>query len=201
MAGVKVKPSADYVIAAEPVVLVDPTTGAPYSATGGGGGTEYTEDAAAPSNPAAPGRSLRRRDAPSAETSADGDWVTQNGTNKGEAYVKDLDATGHLATIAANTAAAEYEVVEASQTDQMCGTTGAAGDALNGLLIIPLTTSPGEVSIEDGSTNTVVFAGGATSVSTLIPFFVDLQGIKTVNGGWEITTGADVRVIAFGNFT
>ena len=134
MAGVKVKPAAAYVIAAEPVVLVDPTTGAPYSATGVGGGTEY-------------------------------------------------------------------EVVEASQTDQMCGTTGAAGDALNGLLIIPLTTSPGEVSIEDGSTNTVVFAGGATSVSTLIPFFVDLQGIKTVNGGWEITTGADVRVIAFGNFT
>lgn len=38
MAGVKVKPSAAYVIAAEPVVLVDPTTGAPYSATGGGGG-------------------------------------------------------------------------------------------------------------------------------------------------------------------
>ena len=38
MAGVKVKPAAAYVIAAEPVVLVDPTTGAPYSATGGGGG-------------------------------------------------------------------------------------------------------------------------------------------------------------------
>ena len=38
MAGVKVKPAAAYVIAAEPVVLIDPTTGAPYSATGGGGG-------------------------------------------------------------------------------------------------------------------------------------------------------------------
>ena len=38
MAGVKVKPAVPYVIAAEPVVLIDPTTGAPYSATGGGGG-------------------------------------------------------------------------------------------------------------------------------------------------------------------
>lgn len=78
---------------AVPTYNIDPETGAyvPPSGGGGGSGTEYTEDAAAPSNPAAPGRSLRRRDAPSAETSADGDWVTQNGTNKGEAYVKDLD--------------------------------------------------------------------------------------------------------------
>lgn len=38
MAGVKVKPADAYVVAAEPVVLIDPTTGAPYAASGGGGG-------------------------------------------------------------------------------------------------------------------------------------------------------------------
>lgn len=117
------------------------------------------------------------------------------------------DATG--ATVTVKTidalitdinAATEYETVAASQTDQMLGATGAAGDLLVGLLIIPATTSPGGVSIEDGATNIPVFVGGASSVATLVPFFVPL-GIKSVSGGWEITTGANVSVIGVGNFT
>lgn len=96
--------------------------------------------------------------------------------------------------------AVDYETVAASQTDQMMGATGAAGDYLERLLIIPATTSPGAVSIEDGSTNTTVFAGGASSVSTLHPFTIPL-GINSASGGWEITTGANVSVIAFGDFT
>lgn len=95
----------------------------------------------------------------------------------------------------------EYETVAASQTDQMLGPTGAVGDSLAGMLIIPATTSPGAVSIEDGSTNTTVFAGGSNSVSSLVPFYIPLMNIKTVSGGWEVTTGANVSVIAFGNFT
>jgi hypothetical protein len=94
----------------------------------------------------------------------------------------------------------EYETVAASQTDQMMGPTGAIGDYLAGLLIIPATTSPGGVSIEDGATNIPVFVGGASSVSNLVPFFVPL-GIASVAGGWEITTGANVSVIAVGRFT
>mgnify|MGYP006189274413 FL=1 len=96
--------------------------------------------------------------------------------------------------------ALEYETVAASQTDQMLGATGAVGDYLEKLLVIPASTSPGAVSIEDGSTNTVVFTGGASSVSNLVPFTIDL-GIASVSGGWEITTGANVSVIAFGLFT
>lgn len=94
----------------------------------------------------------------------------------------------------------DFETVAASQTDQMCGATGAAGDYLTGLLIVPATTSPGAVSIEDGATNITVFMGGASSVSNLIPFFVPL-GITSLGGGWEITTGANVSVIAIGRFT
>lgn len=96
-----------------------------------------------------------------------------------------------------------YETVAASQTDQMLGGAGAIGDRLVGLLVIPATTSPGAISIEDGSTNTTVFAGGATSVPGLAPFYIAFgpSGIYSVNGGWEITTGANVSLIAFGNFT
>lgn len=108
---------------------------------------------------------------------------------------------GALEAVAAALAAPDYEVISPSDTDEMAGGSGAVGDTLYQLLVIPLTTSPGEVSIEDGSTNTVVFAGGADSVSTLIPFTIDLGGIKSASGGWEITTGANVRVVAIGRFT
>lgn len=94
----------------------------------------------------------------------------------------------------------DYEHVAAGQTDQMLGATGAVGDYLAGVLIIPTTTSPGAVSIEDGSTNIPVFDGGTDSIPSLHPFFVPL-GISSVSGGWEITTGANVRVLAMGSFT
>jgi hypothetical protein len=94
----------------------------------------------------------------------------------------------------------DYETVAASQTDQMLGATGAAGDYLAGVLIIPATTSPGAVSIEDGATNIPIFTGGASSVTNLVPFFVPL-GIKSGAGAWTVTTGTNVSVIAVGNFT
>jgi hypothetical protein len=94
----------------------------------------------------------------------------------------------------------DYETVAASQTDQMCGPTGATGDYLSHLLVIPATTSPGAISIEDGATNIPVFTGGASSVTNLVPFTISI-GAKSVAGGWEITTGANVAVIAFGDFT
>lgn len=95
----------------------------------------------------------------------------------------------------------DHETIPASQTDQMLGASGAAGDVLDGLLIVPATTSPGQVSIEYGSTNIVVFQGGADSVSNLVPFWAELGGIASVGGGWEISTGANVSAIAVGDFT
>jgi hypothetical protein len=98
----------------------------------------------------------------------------------------------------------DYETVAASQTDQVLGATGAAGDYLAGLLIVPATTSPGAVSIKDGNGSAItVFTGGANSVSNLVPFFVPL-GIVAVNAttpGWKVTTGANVSAIGAGNFT
>lgn len=96
----------------------------------------------------------------------------------------------------------EYETVAASQTDQVLGAAGAIGDLLVGLLIIPTSTSPGAVSIKDGPSGTPipVFAGGASSITTLHPFSV-LLNIKCGAAGWRVTTGAGVSVIGVGNFT
>lgn len=101
----------------------------------------------------------------------------------------------------ANVMGTEYETVAASQTNQAIGATGGAGDLLAGLLIVPATTSPGAVSINDGAGSAItVFAGGTSSVSSLVPFFVPL-GIKSLAGAWQVTTGANVSAIAVGDFT
>lgn len=98
-----------------------------------------------------------------------------------------------------------YEPVPASTTDQIMGATGAVGDFLSGVLIVPGTTAAGAVSIKDGNGSSIsIFAGGGTTaLTTLIPFFVPI-GAKCVNAttpGWKITTGANVTAIGVGNFT
>lgn len=95
----------------------------------------------------------------------------------------------------------DYETVAASQTAQVMGGSGAVGDYLAGVLIIPATTAAGAVSILDGSTSISIFAGGGTTaLTTLIPFFVPL-GMVSASGPWKITTGANVSAIGIGNFS
>jgi hypothetical protein len=95
----------------------------------------------------------------------------------------------------------EYETVAASATDQAMGATGAAGDFLASVLIIPGTTSPGNVQIKDGAGSAItIFLGGATSVADLKPFSVPI-GAKSLAGAWKLTTGANVTAIGFGDFT
>lgn len=94
----------------------------------------------------------------------------------------------------------DYETVAASVTAQRLGAEGAKGDFISHLLVIPATTSPGAISLIDGPTSIVVFAGGASSVSSLVPFVIPLL-LKSVSGLFALTTGANVSVIAVGNFT
>jgi hypothetical protein len=96
--------------------------------------------------------------------------------------------------------AGEYETVAATATAQVLGATGAAGDYISGVLVIPATTSPGNVLLLDSATSITVFTGGASSVSNLVPFFIPL-GMVSVSGAWKITTGSNVSCIGIGNFT
>ena len=120
----------------------------------------------------------------------------------GAAVLQLVDQTHGLPVNIQDLGAGDYETVAASQTDQALGATGATGDYLAGLLIVPATTAAGAVSIKDGggSSITVFAGGGTTALTTLIPFFVPL-GIKSAAGAWKVTTGANVSVIGVGNFT
>lgn len=93
----------------------------------------------------------------------------------------------------------DYETVAAGQTDQAMGATGAAGDLLQGLLIVPATTGAGAVSIKDGGGSAInVFVSG--TLADLKPHWIPL-GIRSTGGAWKITTGTNVSVIAVGKFT
>lgn len=91
-----------------------------------------------------------------------------------------------------------YETVAKSQTGQILGLIGKAGDFIQRLIIVPETTSPGLVSLLDGTTSIAVMVTAGTT--TLVPFAVEL-GLYSVNGAWSITTGDNVHVIAVGQFT
>jgi hypothetical protein len=107
-----------------------------------------------------------------------------------------------LHTDSANFIAGEYETVAASQTDQSLGATGAAGDYLEAVLIVPGTSAAGAVSIKDGAGSAIsIFAGGGTTaLADLAPIYVPL-GIVSTGGAWKLTTGSNVTAIGIGNFT
>lgn len=117
---------------------------------------------------------------------------------KGDFGQDALDA--HAELMAAIGGAAGYEAM-AANTTAVLGGTGAIGDILSRVLIRPLTTSPGPVSIKDGSDAAIpIFTGGASSVATLHPIVVPL-GLASRTGAWSIITGADVAVLGIGKFT
>lgn len=94
----------------------------------------------------------------------------------------------------------DYETVAASQTNQVLGPTGATGDYIDHVLVVPATTSPGNVILLDNATSITIFTGGTDSVSNLVPFAIPL-GMTSVSGSWRLTTGANVSAIGVGSFT
>ena len=91
-----------------------------------------------------------------------------------------------------------YELVAASQTDQVCGPTGGTGDLLERLIIVPETTAAGTVAIQDGS-DTAINVLVTGTLADLTPIVVEI-GARSAAGAWSITTGANVHAIAVGRF-
>lgn len=91
-----------------------------------------------------------------------------------------------------------YVAVAAGQTGAALGTAGTKGDVVIHVLVKPATTSPGAVTLIDGSTSIVIYPGG--TVADVTP--VDIPwGTASASGAWTITTGSNVSVVVFGCFT
>jgi hypothetical protein len=94
----------------------------------------------------------------------------------------------------------DYTTVAASQTDAAIGD-ARPGALLEVVIVVPATTSPGAISVKDGGGSSItIFTGGASSVADLKPFAIPL-GMRSTSTGWKITTGANVSVIAIGQYT
>lgn len=95
-----------------------------------------------------------------------------------------------------------YETVAASQTDQVLGVGGSAGDFLDTLTIVVTTAATAAVSLKDGAIS-VPASGGIFPNSPgggvgTYPLQVKL---RSQTGAWKVTTGAGCAVVASGTFT
>lgn len=90
-----------------------------------GGGTQYTEDAAAAANPVGTAVNLIRKDTPAGEVTTDGDNIAQRGTNYGAAYVTLLDTNGSAVSIGGGTQYDEDTASADAQKLTMAGVTRA----------------------------------------------------------------------------
>jgi hypothetical protein len=89
-----------------------------------------------------------------------------------------------------------YETIAASQTAQVLGTTGAAGDTLMRLIVTVGTSASSTVALLDNATSYPLMAA-----NTPIGVYDIEIGAVSVSGAWKITTGAGASVLAVGNFT
>ena len=125
------------------------------------------------------------------------DMVTLNATAGGPVAAGTNDIGGMYV------AGRKYKTVAASQTATTLGG-GLAGDYLSHCVIYPTSTSPGVVTVFDGTTsatnNVIAFAGGATSTSNLTPISVPVGAASLNSGGWKVTTGAAVSTVCYGKF-
>lgn len=122
---------------------------------------------------------------------------TDQATNAGAALVK-----GGVGVV---NGGSTYQAVAASSTATVLQTsTGAAGDYLSHCDIYPTSTSPGVVTVFDNTntaaTSVILFPGGASSLSNLVPFPVPVGAVSTA-GAWKVTTGSAVSVVCYGKFS
>lgn len=89
-----------------------------------------------------------------------------------------------------------YETVAASQTAQVLGGTGAAGDYLHRIIVNVSTALTGTVTLLDNATSIPL-------VSANVPIGTYSLEINAAsqNGAWKVTTGAGCNVIAVGVFS
>lgn len=94
-----------------------------------------------------------------------------------------------------------YETVAASTGPQTLGGSGAVGDYISHVVLIPSGLSPGPVTLTDGDgTPMTIFAGGSESLSNYISFAIAL-GMNSRNGAWKLTTGGSITAICVGKFS
>lgn len=178
----------DYANSNPLAVRLTDTTG-DYAAAGGG--TEYTEDVAAPADPVGKAVTLVRDDTPGALVTTEGDWVAQRGTNYGAAYAQIVTSAGAFVdTFGGGTQYTEGDI-DASITGNALLFEGAAnalvaatGDATNGLDVdVTRSALPSGASTSANQTTIIGHLDGVETLLTDIE--ADTDTLAVVGGGTE----------------
>jgi len=91
----------------------------------------------------------------------------------------------------------DYETVAASQSDQVLGTTGAAGDLLHAVHCVWTAAPAAVASIKDGTGSAInVFEVKAAAGSQTV-----VLDIVSADGGWKMTTSTNMTCIGIGRFS
>lgn len=155
-----------------------------------GGGTQYTEDAAAAANPVGTALNLIRADTLGALTTTDGDNVAARGTDKGELYVKHVDAIPVTDNGGALT------------VDGTVAVTGVSTAANQTTIIGHLDGVEGLLTTIDGDTGTLAAAVSGTEmqvdVVAALPAGTNAIGKLAANSGVDIGD-VDVTSISAGS--
>lgn len=147
--------------------------------TGGGGGTEYTEDAAAAANPVGTALILVREDARAGSlTTTDNDNVALRGNNNGEAYVIDTDANAKLSTIDTDTGTIAGDTTSIDGKITACDT-GAVVVASG--TVTAVTDITNTVTVDNGGTFATQAAATLQAGSALAGD-VGISGARTAGG-------------------
>jgi len=89
----------------------------------------------------------------------------------------------------------QYEVVPASSSNLVLGTTGAVGDFLHRIVLNVIGASP-QWALTDGSTGVI------GNIGTLPVGINNIEiNAASQNGAWKVTTGAGITIIGIGTFT
>jgi len=92
----------------------------------------------------------------------------------------------------------QYKFVAASSTNfALENSVGTIGDEITSILVIPTSSTPGTISIKDGIGSSMTVWAGTGSDR---PFALPIRA-KSFNGGWSITTGANVTAFVSGQFS
>ena len=182
--------------------------------TAGGGGTEYTEDAAAAANPVGGMTMLVRKDTPASEVTADGDNIAARATAHGSQYVTLLDTAGNPVSVGGGTQYTEDVPAAADpigtalnlvRADALAAVTTLDGDNVaargtnKGELYvkhvdsIPVTDNAGSLTVDNPTLSVV--GGGVEATALRVTIANDSTGLVSVddNGG-SLTVDGTVAV-------
>lgn len=85
-------------------------------------------------------------------------------------------------------------------TKQISVGTNSVGDYLDSVVVSPLTSAAGVVTILDGTTAVISVAATLTGATNITPYTIYVGAVATSTKGWNITTGANINALAIGRF-